>query len=90
VRAFPPLFFLCAFFALSTATGLVHAKPKAGTVFEDGMAAYRRGEFAEAAEKFYKAYKLRLTRTVQRRVGLGARGDKATAATAYEMVEDDD
>jgi tetratricopeptide (TPR) repeat protein len=77
---------------LASAAGQVHAKPKAATVFEDGMAAYRRGEYSEAAEKFYKAYKLlpHADSLYNAALAWELAGEKATAATAYEMVEDDE
>src|SRR5262245_51885540 len=56
------------------------------------MAAYKRGEYAEAAEKFYKAYKLlpHADSLYNAALAWELAGEKASAATAYEMVQDDE
>jgi hypothetical protein len=86
------LLFLCTLLSLFLATAVLQAKPKAASVFEQGMAHYRRGEFTEAAAAFFRAYKLTPHADSLYNAALAweLAGEKATAATAYEMIKDDE
>ena len=81
------LTWLSVVFVLSQSTAAL-AKPDAAKQFDEGLAHYRRHEYSEAAEAFFKAYKASPTADALYNAGLAweLAGDAADAATAYELA----
>jgi hypothetical protein len=75
--------------ALVALCGFANAQPNsAARTFDEGLAHFRRKEFSDAAESFYKAYRLAPHADALYNAGLAweLAGDPSSAATAYEKA----
>jgi tetratricopeptide (TPR) repeat protein len=76
-----------AVFALAV-SGVAVAKPDAKSSFDEGLAHFKRHEYSDAAESFFRAYRISPTADALYNAGLAweLAGDAASAATAYEIA----